>query len=111
MGNRTLPDEPLAYETHGEGIPVVFLHGLTFDRRSWGATITRLGAGVRSIAIDLPGHGDSPGPACGLEAARWANCPHPRHYRRNRRAHRGRPLHVRRVGNDLCRRTSGPRRR
>ena len=67
MANRTLPDEPLAYETHGEGIPVVFLHGLTFDRRSWGPIITRLSAGVRSIAIDLPGHGGSPGPACGLE--------------------------------------------
>ena len=67
MGNRTLADEPLAYETHGEGIPVVFLHGLTFDRRSWGPIITRLSAGVRSIAIDLPGHGGSPGPACGLE--------------------------------------------
>ena len=67
MAKRTLPDAPLAYETHGEGIPVVFLHGLTFDRRSWGPIITRLGAGVRSIAIDLPGHGGSPGPVCGLE--------------------------------------------
>ena len=67
MANRTLPNKPLAYETHGEGIPVVFLHGLNFDRRSWGPIITRLGAGVRSIAIDLPGHGRSPGPACGLE--------------------------------------------
>ena len=36
MPDRTPPDQPLAYETHGEGIPVVFLHGLTFDRRSWG---------------------------------------------------------------------------
>jgi len=67
MAKRALPDEVLAHETRGDGIPVVFLHGLTFDRRSWRPIITRLGDGVRSIAIDLPGHGDSPGPACGLE--------------------------------------------
>src|SRR5437016_4952924 len=67
MANRALLGEPLAYETHGDGVPVVFLHGLTFDRRTWRPIIARLGAGVRSIAIDLPGHGASPGPACELE--------------------------------------------
>jgi pimeloyl-ACP methyl ester carboxylesterase len=51
----------LAIETYGAGVPVVFLHGLTFDRRTWRPIIDRLGDGVRSIAIDLPGHGDSPG--------------------------------------------------
>jgi pimeloyl-ACP methyl ester carboxylesterase len=67
MAARTRPDELLAHETHGEGVPVVFLHGLTFGRGSWRPIISRLGAGVRSIAIDLPGHGGSAGPACGLE--------------------------------------------
>lgn len=25
----------LAYDKHGDGIPVVFLHGLTFNRTTW----------------------------------------------------------------------------
>jgi pimeloyl-ACP methyl ester carboxylesterase len=55
----------LAYDMDGDGVPVVFLHGLTFDRRSWRPIVERLGGSVRSIAIDLPAHGDSggaPGP-------------------------------------------------
>jgi len=43
--------------------PLVLLHGLTFDRRLWRAALTELQAldpGRRALAIDLPGHGDSP---------------------------------------------------
>ena len=57
----------LAYDDDGAGIPVVFLHGLTFDRRSWRPIIDRLDGGVRSIAIDLPSHGDSGGPPAPLD--------------------------------------------
>jgi pimeloyl-ACP methyl ester carboxylesterase len=57
----------LAYERHGAGVPIVFLHGLTFDRRSWRPIVERLGDGVDSVAIDLPGHGESPGPPCRLD--------------------------------------------
>ena len=49
----------LAYDIDGDGVPVVLLHGLTFDRRSWRPIVERLGASVRSIAIDLPAHGES----------------------------------------------------
>jgi pimeloyl-ACP methyl ester carboxylesterase len=52
----------LAFEEHGAGVPVVFLHGLTFNRSTWRPVIERVGAGVRSIAVDLPGHGETPGP-------------------------------------------------
>ena len=51
----------LAYDDEGAGTPVVFLHGLTFDRRTWRPIIERLDGCVRSIAIDLPAHGDSGG--------------------------------------------------
>jgi pimeloyl-ACP methyl ester carboxylesterase len=51
----------LAYEAEGAGTPVVFLHGLTFDRRSWRPIIERLGGSVWSIAVDLPAHGESRG--------------------------------------------------
>jgi pimeloyl-ACP methyl ester carboxylesterase len=49
----------LAYDDEGEGTPVVFLHGLTFDRRTWRPIVDRLGGSVRTIAIDLPAHGES----------------------------------------------------
>jgi pimeloyl-ACP methyl ester carboxylesterase len=43
--------------------PLVLLHGLTFDRQMWRPALAELetiDAGRRAIAIDLPGHGDSP---------------------------------------------------
>ena len=57
----------LAYDIQGSGIPVVFLHGLTFDRRTWGPVIELLGGSVMSVAIDLPGHGASRGEPMRLE--------------------------------------------
>jgi pimeloyl-ACP methyl ester carboxylesterase len=57
----------LAYDIDGEGVPVVFLHGLTFDRRSWRPIVERLGGSVRSISIDLPAHGESRGVPAPLE--------------------------------------------
>jgi pimeloyl-ACP methyl ester carboxylesterase len=56
----------LAADDHGETDdrpPLVLLHGLTFDRRMWRAASTELEAidpGRRVVALDLPGHGDSP---------------------------------------------------
>jgi len=52
----------MAFDDAGSGIPVVFLHGLTFKRGTWQPIIDRLGPSVRSIAVDLPAHGDSAGP-------------------------------------------------
>ena len=57
----------LAYETAGTGTPVVLLHGLTFDRTSWRPIVDELDAAVHTIAIDLPAHGDSPGPPTSIE--------------------------------------------
>ncbi len=51
----------LAYDDEGAGTPVVLLHGLTFDRRTWRPIIDRLDGSVRSIAIDLPAQGESGG--------------------------------------------------
>jgi pimeloyl-ACP methyl ester carboxylesterase len=42
--------------------PLVLLHGLTFDRRMWGPSLSRLAGidpGRRVLALDLPGHGAS----------------------------------------------------
>jgi pimeloyl-ACP methyl ester carboxylesterase len=57
----------LAYDVDGTDTPVVFLHGLTFDRRMWRPIIERLDGSVMTIAIDLPGHGESGGEPAPLE--------------------------------------------
>jgi pimeloyl-ACP methyl ester carboxylesterase len=57
----------LTLESAGAGVPVVFLHGLTFDRQTWRPIINRLDDGLRTITIDLPGHGDSPGKGGSLD--------------------------------------------
>ena len=57
----------LAYDAQGSGPPLVFIHGLTFDRTSWRPITGRLVDGYRCFAIDLPGHGDSSGPPCPLD--------------------------------------------
>jgi pimeloyl-ACP methyl ester carboxylesterase len=66
---------PLAYEDQGSGVSLLFLHGLTFDRTSWRPIINRLAGEVRTIAIDLPGHGQTGGSASSVRevAARVHN--------------------------------------
>jgi pimeloyl-ACP methyl ester carboxylesterase len=57
----------LAYDVEGVGTPVVFLHGLTFDRRMWRPVIGRLDGPVLTVAVDLPAHGESGGEPAPLE--------------------------------------------
>jgi 3-oxoadipate enol-lactonase len=41
----------------GDAEPVVFLHGVTLDRRMWEAQVEHLAAGRRCLAVDRRGHG------------------------------------------------------
>lgn len=41
------------------GAPVILLHGFGADRQTWSTIQARLGKSVRSIAFDLPGHGEA----------------------------------------------------
>ncbi|MFD8339304.1 alpha/beta fold hydrolase [Streptomyces solisilvae] len=54
----------LAADLHGDTgddqPPLVFLHGLTYNRRHWNAVRAELPTSRRVLALDLPGHGDSP---------------------------------------------------
>jgi pimeloyl-ACP methyl ester carboxylesterase len=52
----------LAYEESGSGPPVLLVHGLATDRRLWRETVDLLGDGVRLVAYDRRGHGDSGAP-------------------------------------------------
>ncbi|PWI41037.1 alpha/beta hydrolase [Streptomyces sp. ICBB 8177] len=67
MATANAPAPSLAYDMEGSGTPVVFLHGLTFDRRTWRPITQRLDGAVTSIAVDLPAHGDSGGEPTDLE--------------------------------------------
>ena len=73
-------DDKTVYYGNGNGVvtkgskPIIFLHGAGFDHTVW-VLPSRYFArkGYRVIALDLPGHGRSDGPALGdvLEIANW----------------------------------------
>lgn len=52
--------EPLAHTVVGSGEPLVFLHGITANRRHWDPVVEGLADRFRCINVDLLGHGDSP---------------------------------------------------
>lgn len=54
-----LPSITVAYERHGAGRPVVFLHGIGSCRRVWDPVVPLLTDDHHVIAIDLPGFGQS----------------------------------------------------
>lgn len=53
-----LGDIDVGYTVGGEGLPVVFIHGLAEDRTSW-AHVQESLKGYRSYAYDLRGHGET----------------------------------------------------
>jgi pimeloyl-ACP methyl ester carboxylesterase len=50
----------LAFHRTGQGEPLVLLHGQGFSRRSFDPVVPALAAARDVIAVDLPGHGQSP---------------------------------------------------
>jgi pimeloyl-ACP methyl ester carboxylesterase len=51
----------LAYVTAGEGEPALFVHGIFVSSYLWRHVIAALSDNYRCLAVDLPGHGRSPG--------------------------------------------------
>lgn len=49
----------IAYREEGTGAPLLLLHGITEDHRTWDEIAPLLGQDARVIRIDLPGHGAS----------------------------------------------------
>ena len=60
--NRLVSDSAsrLAFDRVGRGEPLVLLHGQGFSRRCWDPVVDALAADRDVIAVDLPGHGESP---------------------------------------------------
>ena len=52
----------LYYESHGQGFPVIFLHGFSLSHVIWEPVIPLLEKDARLILPDLRGHGSSPAP-------------------------------------------------
>ncbi|MFK8022449.1 MAG: alpha/beta fold hydrolase [Ilumatobacter sp.] len=46
----------------GSGFPIVFVHGLGMTATTWGACMDALADRYHVVAVDLPGHGESPCP-------------------------------------------------
>lgn len=49
----------LAYQSEGQGIPLLFIHGFPLNSRMWEPQIRPLSNKTRALAPDLRGHGDS----------------------------------------------------
>jgi pimeloyl-ACP methyl ester carboxylesterase len=56
----TIAGSTLYYRRHGEGPPLLLLHGWGGSSRYWRGTLSALGHAHDMIAPDLPGFGDSP---------------------------------------------------
>jgi pimeloyl-ACP methyl ester carboxylesterase len=53
----------LYYEIHGEGQPLLFIHGLGSSARDWEFQVTEFAKAYKVITFDLRGHGQSDKPA------------------------------------------------
>jgi len=60
----------MAFDDSGSGTPMLLVHGFPATRRLWQAVVPLLAAnGIRAIAVDLLGYGESPDAAdAGMEA-------------------------------------------
>jgi len=58
----TVKDVQLNTVRRGAGAPIVFIHGLGTSAATFDACATALAEHHLTVAVDLPGHGDSPSP-------------------------------------------------
>ena len=64
----------VAYERLGEGPPLVLLHGILQDSRSWRRQLAQLSDELTVIAWDAPGTGQSSDPPGAFGMADYAHC-------------------------------------
>ncbi|MEV0474355.1 alpha/beta fold hydrolase [Streptomyces prunicolor] len=74
VAKQNTTDVDLYYEDHGEGSPVVLIHGYPLDGKSWELQIPALlKAGHRVITYDRRGFGQSSQPTTGYDFDTFAN--------------------------------------
>jgi 3-oxoadipate enol-lactonase len=59
MPTVTVNGAEIYYEDVGQGFPLLFLHGLTFDTRMWTDQVAALSEKYRCVSLDFRGHGHS----------------------------------------------------
>jgi 3-oxoadipate enol-lactonase len=59
MATATINSAEIYYEDAGQGFPLLFLHGLTFDNRMWTDQVAALSKKYRCVSMDFRGHGRS----------------------------------------------------
>ncbi len=64
-------DSTVAYEREGSGSPVLFIHNGGTSRRIWREQCRSMASEFDTIAVDLPGFGDSPLPSRKLDFDRY----------------------------------------
>jgi 3-oxoadipate enol-lactonase len=62
----------LYYEIHGEGQPLVFIHGLGSTTRDWEFQVSEFSKSYKVVTFDLRGHGQSDKPAGPYSMAMFA---------------------------------------
>ena len=60
-----ISNSTVALDVRGSGPAVLFLHGVSANRRSWERVVRRIEGRFTALAPDLPGRGDSEAPAAG----------------------------------------------
>ena len=59
FGEITFKGLPVNYTIHGEGLPLIFLHGFNENLHVWDSIIPTVSKNYKCILIDLPGFGKS----------------------------------------------------
>jgi pimeloyl-ACP methyl ester carboxylesterase len=72
--NATVAGATIHYESAGEGRPLVLLHGIGSNSRSWRRQLTELSKDFRVIAWDAPGYGSSSDPSGPPSMRYYATC-------------------------------------
>jgi pimeloyl-ACP methyl ester carboxylesterase len=72
----TLDDTTIHYETAGDGFPLVLLHGIGSNSRSWRRQLAALAPHFKVIAWDAPGYGRSSDPSGKPSMYFYADCLH-----------------------------------
>lgn len=63
----------MGYDVSGEGVPIVFLHGIFVSRAQWSGQVKVLSKKHRVITLDLRGHGESSRNSDGYDIAELAD--------------------------------------
>jgi pimeloyl-ACP methyl ester carboxylesterase len=72
----TLDGATIHYETAGDGFPLVLLHGIGSNSRSWRRQLAALAPDFKVIAWDAPGYGRSSDPSGKPSMQFYADCLH-----------------------------------